>query len=1294
MDPQALIQQYQAELEQCTLQQAAQLRGRLRGLRKVKKAERQQQILQRIKQDLEDAQISYLARAEQRFVIEYPDQLPVAQQREQIKQAIEQHQVVVVAGETGSGKTTQLPKMLLEMGYGRRGTVGHTQPRRLAARSVAARIAEELKDSQQRQVGYKIRFQDKTAETTAIKLMTDGMLLSELQNDPLLLQYDAIIIDEAHERSLNIDFLLGVLHKLLPKRRDLKIIITSATIETERFSSHFNDAPVLTVSGRTYPVDVRYRPPTDGKASETDVLQGLLDAVQELQAEGPGDILVFASGEREIRDYAEAINELQLRDTEVLPLYARLSSHEQNRVFQTHSNRRVVIATNVAETSLTVPGIRYVVDPGTVRISRYSYRTKVQRLPIEAISQASANQRKGRCGRIGPGICIRLYSEEDFISRPEYTDPEILRTNLAAVILQMSALKLGDIREFPFVQKPDERFVKDGLNLLEEIHAIEAGRKQHQPKLTEIGRQLSKLPLDPRLARMVLAGQQYGCVREMLVITAALSIQDPRERPHEAKQKADQWHQRFEDKTSDFNAYLNLWNYLTEKQKSLTGNQFRKQLAREFLHFMRIREWQDIYTQSRQAIREMGLRINEEPATFEQIHRAVISGLISQVGIKDQKHEYQGTRQTRFHIFPGSHLFGKPPKWVVSAELVETSKLFARVNAAVEPEWIEQAASHLVKHQYLEPHYEAKQGSVVADQQVTLLGLILVGRRRVQYGPVAPVKARELFIREALVQGQIKRQLPFIKHNLQLIESVQELEAKSRRRDILVDEQELFDAYDRSIPQGIFTEKLLAGWWHKASKQQPKLLFFERDDLIGGDTSHITEQEYPEFWRQGNLRLPLTYNFEPNAEDDGVSVNIQLAILNQVSEDGFDWHIPALREERIAALIKSLPKPIRRNFVPAPNYAGAVVADIEPMEGSLKEAMSDKLRRMSGVRVEPEHWNEEAVPLHLRMNFKIFDGKKLIREGRDLPLLKDQLAGRVQKRLDKSAGEDVKRSDVEDWDFEQLPKVVSEKQHGFEIKAYPALTPAEGKLSIQMYDSPEEAQQQHQLGVRELLLKQVPSPVKYLQQSLSNKAKLSMYFNPWGKVDVLIKDCIAAAVDEIIQENIQQGRDIRDQQSFLQVKEQVRAELNPRVEKIASLVERCLLLNQKIRKQLKGKIPLDQIQSRGDVQKQLDELVFKGFVSQLGASRLTDVERYLMALLKRLEKLPVDPNKDRLLTISLDSLEQDYKKLQRKYPKVVPEEVKEVYWMLQELRVSFFAQTLGTKYPVSEKRVRNAMAEL
>ncbi|WP_348671203.1 ATP-dependent RNA helicase HrpA [uncultured Idiomarina sp.] len=1290
-----VLDKFANALAECTLADAALLRGRLRGSVKIKDAERRARVQSQIEQDIEAAQLHLLARQEQQFKLDYPEQLPVAQERERILTAMREHPVVIIAGETGSGKTTQLPKMLLELGYGRKGTIAHTQPRRLAARSVAARIGEELGDTQKQQVGYKIRFQDETAPTTAVKLMTDGMLLSELQNDPLLLQYDAIVIDEAHERSLNIDFLLGVLHQLRRKRPDLKIIITSATIETERFSKHFDNAPVLTVSGRTYPVEVRYRDPSEQPEAQNDVLASLLDAVQELQAEGPGDILIFASGEREIRDYAEAIQELQLRDTEVLPLYARLSSSEQNRVFQSHSQRRVVIATNVAETSLTVPGIRYVIDPGTVRMSRYSYRTKVQRLPIEPISQASANQRKGRCGRVGPGICIRLYSEEDFLSRPEYTDPEILRTNLAAVILQMSAMRLGDIRRFPFVQKPDERFIKDGLNLLEELNAIAPNRKQQQPRLTDTGRQLARLPLDPKLARMVLAGHEQGCVREMLIITSALSIQDPRERPSDAKEKSDQAHARFADDNSDFMSFLNLWNYLREQQQALSGNQFRKQLKKEFLHFLRVREWQDVYTQSRQTARELGLRINEEAATYEQVHRALLAGLLSQVGLKDAKHEYQGTRQTRFHIFPGSHLFGRPPKWVVSAELVETSKLYARVNAKVEPEWIEQAAGHLVKKQYLEPHFEAKQGSVVADEQVTLLGLILVARRRVQFGPIDPTLARHIFIREGLAQGQIKRQLPFIKHNLDLIASVQALEEKSRRRDILVDEQELFEAYERHIPEGIYNEKLLAGWWHKAAKSEPKLLFFKRDDLIDADTSHITEQSYPEFWRQGNLKLPLSYHFEPSAEDDGVSVNIQLAILNQVENEGFDWHIPALREERITALIKSLPKPIRRNFVPAPNFAQAVFADIEPGELSLLEAMCKKLLRMTGVRVEPSDFKPEQIDAHLQMNFKILDGKKLIRQGRDLTALKNALSGRVQARLDKTAGQEVEREPLETWSINDLPKVVSEKQHGFEMRAYPAVTVTpDDQLQVQMFDHQKEAELAHARGIRALVLKQVPSPIKYLQKSLSNKAKLAMYFNPWGKVDALIQDCIDAAVDNLYQDFVAAEDEVRTESAFNALVEKTRAELNERVERIAQQVEQCLIRSNDLKKQLKGKIPLDQIQSRGDVQKQVESLVYRGFVSEVGAERLPDIERYLSALQRRLKKLPENPNKDRLATLMLDELTESYNALVKRYRRIVPTEVREIYWMIQELRVSLFAQTLGTKYPVSEKRIKQAINEI
>lgn len=1246
--------------------------------------------------------------------IQFPAELPVVQEKQTIQDAISKHQVVIVAGETGSGKTTQLPKMLLELGYGNpeQGVmIGHTQPRRLAARSVAARIAQELETELGSLVGYKVRFQDETAPGTRIKLVTDGMLLAELQNDRLLSRYDALIIDEAHERSLNIDFLLGVLASILPKRPDLKLIITSATIETERFSKHFGNAPIITVSGRTYPVEVRYRPLQDADTDndDLDVVQGVCDALTELQREAPGDVLIFASGEREIRDFAEAISDLQLTNTEVLPLFARLSAAEQNRIFQSHSTRRIVIATNVAETSLTVPGIRYVIDPGTARISRYSYRTKVQRLPIEKISQASANQRAGRCGRVAPGICVRLYSEDDFLARPEYTDPEILRTNLAAVILQMTSAKLGDIRKFPFIERPDERYINDGLNLLQELHALAPqGKRRNKsgankrggnngPRLTTVGRQLAQLPLDPRLARMVLAANEFGCMQEVMVIVAALSIQDPRERPQQGAQKADELHQRFHDKDSDFASYLKLWQYLNELQHELSKTQFRKRLKQEFLHFLRVREWQDVYTQVRQTVRGLGLRINQQPANYEAVHRALLTGMLSQLGQKQEGHEFLGARNRKFFIFPGSGLFKKSPKWVMAAELVETSRLFARTNARIEPEWIEPAAQHLVKRNYFEPHFSKKQGSVVADEQVTLFGLIVVPRCTVQYGPVDPSGAREIFIREALVQGQLKRPLPFVAHNLALIEQVRELEEKSRRRDILIDDEALYAAYDRDIPAGIYNEQLLAGWWHKAVKQQPHLLHFARNDLMVQDASHVTADDYPNTWRHGKLRLQLHYVFEPTAEDDGVTVEIPLALLNQVQATGFDWLIPALRHDLVVAWIKSLPKTLRRNFVPAPNYADAFLADCDAeviASTPLLEALTAKLRRMTGVTVPSDAWDKSQLPRHLQMNFAAVDESGVrVRSSRDLQVLQQSLQGQVKHALTvavKKQQEEAPQAATE-WLFGSLPNMLEQQQRGYAIKAFPALVPDGEGVRKELFDTQQQAEHAHCQGLRQLLLAQLPSPVRYLQQSLSNKAKLAMYYNPWGKVDDLIHDCIMAALDEFIAAN-----PARDEQQFKQLFDQARAELNQRVSAIAQQVEPCLVQSQAIRKRLKGKVSLDQIQAHGDIKDQLDQLVYRGFVSDIGAERLRDIPRYLQAIERRLEKLPVDPNKDRLHTLVLNDLQADYKALRSKVAKgqLAPAEVTEIRWMIEELRVSFFAQTLGTRYPISEKRVRQALTSV
>ncbi|MCC5878655.1 MAG: ATP-dependent RNA helicase HrpA [Idiomarina sp.] len=1265
-------------------------------LTKPAKTGRAEQDFAALKADMEASAQQVLERTARLPDIDFPAELPVVENREQIAAAIADNQVVIVAGETGSGKTTQLPKILLNMGYGATGLIGHTQPRRLAARSVATRIAEELGQSIGQTVGYKVRFQDMSSDQGSVKLMTDGILLAELQNDRFLSKYDVIIIDEAHERSLNIDFLLGVLHQLLRKRRDLKLIITSATIETERFSKHFNNAPVISVSGRTYPVETRYQPLDE--RGDQDVYQGIIDAAAELIREGPGDILVFLSGEREIRDSADALMDAYKQGAlgrqsglEIVPLYARLSANEQNKVFQGHQGRRIVLATNVAETSLTVPGIRYVIDPGSARISRYSYRTKVQRLPIEPISQASANQRQGRCGRVGPGICIRLYSEEDFNNRPPFTDPEILRTNLASVILQMTSLRLGDIRQFPFLQKPDERFINDGLSLLEELHAI-SSRRQSTLKLTTMGRQLARLPIDPRLARMVLAAKDTASVREVMIICAALSIQDPRERPADAKQKSDEKHARFHDPQSDFMAFVNLWNYLQAQQKALSSSQFRKLCKQEFIHYLRVREWQDLYTQLRQTAREISLPINQEPADIDAIHRALLAGLLSQLGVKEEGHEFLGARGRKFYVFPGSGLFKKPPKWLMAAELVETSRLFARVVGMIKPEWIEPLAGHLVKRSHAEPHYEKKRGAVVAFEQVTLYGLIIVPKRKVQFGPIDATSAREIFIREALVNNQLGQRLPFVQRNLDTIAQIEALEDKSRRRDILVDEEALFACYEHLLPANIYDDRSLKQWYQKASKDDPELLVFSREQLMLQEAGFVTQQDYPDHWQQGSLSLPLTYNFDPQADDDGVSVELPVGILNQLEPYGFDWLIPALREDLIIALIKSLPKRLRRNFVPAPNYAQAALQAMQVGEGGLLESLSKVLKRMSGISIEAEDWDLDSVPAHLKINFKVLDDKdKLLAQGRDLKALQHSLQGQVKQTLVATAGDSIEKKGLTQWTFGDLPSNIEKRQGRFAIRAYPALTDERHSVAIELFDNAERAAQAHRQGLRRLVLLNVPSPLKYLRDKLPNKAKLAMYFNPWGKVEALIEDCVHAAIDSLLAEH-----KVTTATEFETAVEHIKSELNDTTLAIASKVERCLILSHDVQKSLKGKMPLNQVQSYGDIKAHLNSLVFKGFVSEFGAARLADIERYLHALKLRQEKLAVDPNRDRLRMLTMEKLTAQWQAKLKQVPKgdTPSQALLDFRWMLEELRVSLFAQQLGTAYPVSEQRLLQALAAI
>jgi len=1284
-----------AQLAGLMLRDQQRLQRRLQGAHKVKNPDAQQAVITEITSDIAQALQKAQSRAASCPKISYPENLPVSQKKQDILNAIRDHQVVIVAGETGSGKTTQLPKICLELGRGVKGLIGHTQPRRLAARTVANRIADELETPLGGSVGYKVRFNDQVGENTLVKLMTDGILLAEIQQDRLLMQYDTLIIDEAHERSLNIDFILGYLRELLPKRPDLKVIITSATIDPQRFSRHFNHAPIIEVSGRTYPVEVRYRPVVDdADDTERDQLQAIFDAVDELGREGPGDILIFMSGEREIRDTADALNKLNLPHTEVLPLYARLSNSEQNRVFQSHHGRRIVLATNVAETSLTVPGIKYVIDPGTARISRYSFRTKVQRLPIEPVSQASANQRKGRCGRVSDGICIRLYSEQDFLSRPEFTDPEILRTNLASVILQMTSLGLGDIAAFPFVEAPDKRNIQDGVRLLEELGALKTAANGHF-QLTPQGRQLAQLPIDPRLARMVLEAQKSGSVREMMIITSALSIQDPRERPMDKQQASDEKHRRFADKDSDFMAFVNLWDYLKEQQKEHSSSQFRRLCRNDFLNYLRVREWQDIYTQLRQVVKELGLPVNSVPSDYRSIHTSLLTGLLSHVGQKDaDKQEFTGARNARFSIFPGSGLFKKPPKWAIVAELVETSRLWGRIAARIEPEWIEPLAQHLVKHHYSEPHWSKSQGAVMASEKVTLFGLPIVAARAVNYSTIDPLLCRELFIRHALVEGDWQTRHAFFAANLKLRAEVEELEHKSRRRDILVDDETLFSFYDQRIPSDVVSGRHFDNWWKTAAKQKPDLLSFEKAMLIKDGANKVSALDYPNTWYQGDLKLRLTYQFEPGTGADGVTVHIPLPILNQVEAAGFEWQIPGIRRELIIALIKSLPKPVRRNFVPAPNYAEAFLGRATALEMPLLDSLERELRRMTGVTVSREDWQWDQVPDHLKMTFRVVGEKhKTLREGKDLLALKLQLKEQVQETLSAVADDGIEQSDLHIWSFGKLPEFYEQKRGGYSVKAYPALVDEKDSVAIRLFDSEQEQQQAMWQGTRRLLLLNIPSPIKYLHEKLPNKAKLGLYFNPYGKVLDLIDDCISCGIDKLIAEHC---GPVWQEENFARLQELVRAELNETVVEVAKQVEQILTTVFNINKRLKGRVDISLALALSDIKSQLGGLIYRGFVTNNGFHRLSDTLRYLQAIERRLEKLAVDPQRDRAQMWRVEQVQQAWQQWLNKLPpkRQQDDEVKAVRWMIEELRVSLFAQQLGTPYPISDKRILQTIDQL
>ncbi|MGA5251940.1 ATP-dependent RNA helicase HrpA [Streptomyces pseudogriseolus] len=1308
-----------SRLSELSLRDAHRLGRRLEGARKIRKPEARAAVLGEIEAEVAAAAERMAARRARVPEVRYPEQLPVSQKKDAIAEAIRDHQVVIVAGETGSGKTTQIPKICMELGRGARGMIGHTQPRRIAARTVAERVAEELDTPLGEAVGWKVRFTDQVdPDATFIKLMTDGILLAEIQTDRELRAYDTIIIDEAHERSLNIDFLLGYLAQLLPKRPDLKVVITSATIDPERFSRHFGDAPIIEVSGRTYPVEVRYRPllEEDSEDADRDQITAITDAVEELMAEGPGDILVFLSGEREIRDTADALTKKRYRSTEVLPLYARLSHAEQHRVFQQHSGRRIVLATNVAETSLTVPGIKYVIDPGFARISRYSHRTKVQRLPIEPVSQASANQRKGRCGRTSDGICIRLYSEDDFLSRPEFTDAEILRTNLASVILQMTAAGLGEIEKFPFIDPPDHRNIRDGVQLLQELGALDAAQKDPRKRLTQTGRKLAQLPVDPRLARMVLEADKNGCVREVMVIAAALSIQDPRERPADKQTQADQQHARFRDETSDFLAFLNLWRYIREQQKERGSSSFRRMCKQEYLNFLRIREWQDIYAQLRTVAKQMGIHLNDQDAPADRIHVSLLAGLLSHIGMKDVKeskdsgqgggrreggrNEYLGARNAKFAVFPGSALFKKPPRFVMSAELVETSRLWARVNAKIEPEWVEPLAEHLLKRTYSEPHWEKDQAAVMAYEKVTLYGVPIVAQRKVNYGRIDPEASRELFIRNALVEGDWRTHHKFFADNRKLLTEVEELEHRARRRDILVDDETLFDFYDQRIPDHVVSGAHFDSWWKHKRREQPDFLDFEREMLIRESADAVTKADYPDSWRQGPLKFRVTYQFEPGADADGVTVHIPLQVLNQVTDEGFDWQIPGLREEVVTELIRSLPKPIRRNYVPAPNYAKAFLERAVPLQEPLTVTMARELKRMVGVPFDAEDFDWSRVPDHLKVTFRIVDERRrTLAEDKDLEALKLKLRPKARKALSQAAaataqrqgGESLERKGLTDWTIGSLTRVFETRRAGQPVKAYPALVDDGDSVSVRLFDSEAEQAEAMWKGTRRLILLGIPvNPAKFASEKLTNPQKLALSANPHGSVQALFDDCAMAAADKLIADF---GGPVWDEEAYRKLFDKVRAEIVDTTVRAVGQVQQVLAAWQACERRLKGVRSPALLGNLQDVRTQLDGLVKPGFVTEAGLRRLPDLMRYLVAADRRLQQMPANAQRDTTRMAKVHEMRDEYAWLLEQMPqgRPVPQQVRDIRWMIEELRVSYFAHALGTAYPVSDKRIVKAI---
>jgi ATP-dependent helicase HrpA len=1238
--------------------------------------------------------------------ITFPEQLPVSEKRQAIAELINGHQVVIIAGETGSGKTTQLPKICLELGRGMRGMIGHTQPRRIAARSVANRIAEELSCALGELVGYQVRFTDQHSISTAIKLMTDGILLAEIQKDPYLNRYDTIIIDEAHERSLNIDFLLGYLKRLLPKRPDLKVVITSATIDVEKFSQHFNDAPIIQVSGRTYPVEVLYRPLLE-TGSETQG-EAIVQAVQEILTMGSeGDILVFLSGEREIRETALKLRRADFPHLSILPLYARLSVAEQNKIFQSRRGRSIVLATNVAETSLTVPGIRYVIDPGYARISRYSFRTKIQRLPIEAISQASANQRKGRCGRVSEGVCIRLYSEEDFLNRSEFTDPEILRTNLAAVILQMTQLKLGDVRDFDFVDKPDKRLVNDGYALLEELQAIRSKKQSSLNVLTQAGKYLSQLPVDPRFGRMLLAAKSLGCLHEVSIIVSALAIQDPRERPSDKQQAADQKYRTYWHEHSDFLAFLNLWNVYESQRQDFSNNQLQKWCKKNFLAYNRMREWREIHTQLVLALKKFSWCQNQEPASYSSIHTALLTGLLGNIGnySKEKTRDYIGSRNRRFHVFPGSSQFKKTSQWVLAAELLETSKLYAHTVASIQADWILSVAQHLVKRQFTEAHYDVASGQVMAFEKISLYGLVLTDKKKSSYGRVNPAESREIFIRAALVEGQygqtrriknlLKNKTPdshFYCWQQALLKELYELEAKSRRRDIVVDDQVIFEFYDQRVPESIVNLDGFEKWRKTAELKSPKLLFMARETLMQRSADSVTVAQFPNSLEVEGIQMAVKYHFEPSHEDDGVTLQVPIHALHLIKPEHLDWLVPGLLEEKVTAMIKALPKQWRKQFAPVPSTVAKIMPGISTQQQPLVEALKNQLLRMTSVDVPQEILANVELDDYYQFNIHVIDesGKCLAR-GRQLDLLKEKYRHQVQNQLE-STHNDFEQNTLKSWNFGELPESYHLEKNGLKIRVYPGLLDQGQHIDLKLFDNPQEATVNSVKGMVRLAMLSQAQTIKYLRkQLLKNKDMVLTAVNMGGREQV-IDDIICAAIRQCCFESVTSTDSlIRKQEDFIEAMEKNRSQWVQAAESISDQLLNGLQVVVQIKNQAKKtKNPLALAHALPDIEQQIAGLFYPGCLYDTPKQWLQQYPRYLKSIQLRLDKAAMQLQKDRTWTAELQALQERYAQKLASDGAIacsLNTNLQNYRWMLEELRVSLFAQSLGTSVPVSVKRL-------